>query len=152
MGSQRVRHNWETSLSLSLYWSRNSFCNRYFPKWSFCLGKIVVQLLSCVRLFVTPWMAACQASLSFTVSWSLVKLMSIDLVMLFNHHILCCPLLHLPSFPSSGSFAMSQFFATGGQRIGASVSASVLPMNTLISFRIDWLDLLAVQETLKSLL
>ena len=56
-----------------------------------------VQFLSCVWLFVTPWTAACQASLSFTISWSLLKLMSIELVMPFNHLILCCPLFFLPS-------------------------------------------------------
>ena len=69
-----------------------------------------------------------------------------------NHLILCCPLLLLP-FPASESFQMSQFFASGGQSIRVSASTSVLPMNKgLISFRMDWLDLLAVQGTLKSLL
>ena len=95
-------------------------------------------------------MAARQASLSFTVSWSLV--MSIGLVMLINHPILSHPLLLLPSIsPASGSLPVSWLFTLGGQRIGASTSASVLPMNTLISFRIDWLDL-AVQGTLKNIL
>ena len=88
-----------------------------------------IQSLSCVRLFATPWTAAHQASLSTTNSWSLLKLMSIKLVMLSNHLIFCCPLL-LPSiFPRSGSFLMNQFFALGGQSIRASASASVLPMN-----------------------
>ena len=90
----------------------------------------VVQVLSCVRLSVTPWTAACQTSLSFTISWSLLKLMSFELVMPSNHLILCCPLLLLPSiFPASRSFPMSWFFASGGQRIRASASASVLLMN-----------------------
>ena len=112
-----------------------------------------VQSLSCVRLFVTPWTTA-QASLSVTNSWSLPKPMSIKSVMPSSHLILCHPLLFLPSiFPSIGSFPMSQF-SSGGQSIGVSASASVLPneYSRLISFRIDWLDLLAVQETLKSLL
>ena len=75
---------------------------------------------------VTPWTAACQASLSITNSRSLLKLMSIKS---FHHLILCHPLL-LPSiFPASGSFLMSQFFESGGQSVGASASVSVLPMN-----------------------
>ena len=87
-------------------------------------------VLSHVRLFVTPWTAAQQASLSSTNTQSLLKLMSIKLLMSCNYLILCCPLLLLPSiFPASGSFPMSQFFASGGQSIGASASASVLPMN-----------------------
>ena len=89
-----------------------------------------VQSLSCVRLFATPWTSAHQASPSITNSQSLLKLMSIKLVMLSNHLILCCPLLLLlQSFPASGSFPRSQFFASGGQSIGVSASASVLPMN-----------------------
>ena len=87
-----------------------------------------VQLLSRVQLFATPWTTEHQASMSVTNSWSLLKLMSIELVMPSNHFILCCPLLLLPSiFPASGSFPMSQFFALGGHSIG--VSASVLPMS-----------------------
>ena len=111
-----------------------------------------VQLLSRLRLFATPWTAACQASLSIASSWSLLKLMSIESVMPSSHLILCRPLLLLPSiFPASGSFQMSQFFASGGQSTGASTSASVLPMK-IQDFRMDWLDLLAVQGTLNSLL
>ena len=80
-------------------------------------GSLVVQSLSCVRLFVTPWTAACQASLSFTISQSLLKHMCIESVMPSNHLILChtppssCP----QSFPASGSFPMSQLFSSGGQ-------------------------------------
>ena len=97
------------------------------PKGQETLEAVIVQLLSHVRLLVTPWMAACQASMSLTIFQSLPKPMSIELVMSSNHLILCCPLL-LPSvFPVSGSFPMSQLFASGGQSIGASVS--VLPMN-----------------------
>ena len=110
---------------------------------------LLVQSLSCVWLFAIP----CQASLPFTVSWSLLKLMSVQPVMSSNHLILCHPLLScLQSFPASGSFPMSQFFASGSQNIGVSASTSVLPMNTQDSFMMDWLDLLAVQGTLKSLL
>ena len=99
-----------------------------------------------------PWTAAHQASLSFTISWSLLKLMSIKSVMPSNHFILCHPLLLLPSiFPSIRVFPMSQLFSSGGQSTGASASVSVLPneYSGLTSFRIDWLDLPAVQGTLK---
>ena len=90
-----------------------------------------VQFLSRVRLFVTPWAAARQASLSITSSQSLPKLISTESVMPSNHLILCHPLLPLPSiFSRSGSFLMSQLFASGGQSIGVSASASVLPLNT----------------------
>ena len=88
-----------------------------------------VQSLSCVRLFATPWTAVYQACLSITNSRSLLKLTSIESVMSSNHLVLCCPLsYYLQSFPASGSFQMSQFFASGGQSIGVSASASVLPM------------------------
>ena len=85
-------------------------------------------------------------SLSFTIFWNLLKLMSIESVMPSNRPISCRSLLFLPSlFPASASFQVSWFFASGGQSIGASASASVLPMT-------DWFDLLVVQRTLKSLL
>ena len=90
----------------------------------------VVQLLSHVWLFVTPWIATHQASLSFTVSQSLLKLKSFELMMPSNHLILCRPFSSCPqSFPASGSFPTSQLFASGGQSPGASTSASILPMN-----------------------
>ena len=109
-----------------------------------------VQLLSCVRLFATPWTAACRASLSITNSQSLLKLMSIELVLPSNHLILCCPLLLLPSiFPSITVFSSESVLCIRWLKYSA--SASVLPVN-LISFRIDWLDLLAVQGTLKGIL
>ena len=79
---------------------------------------------------VTPWTAACQASLYITNSRSLLKIMSIALVMPSNHLILCLPLsFFLQSFPASGSLLMNQFFVSGGQSIGVSASASVFPMN-----------------------
>ena len=98
-----------------------------------------VQLLSHVQVFAIPWTAACQASLSITNSWSLLKLMSIESVMPSNHLILSHPLLlYLQSFPASGSFPMTQFFASGGQSIGVSASASVLPMNTQDWSPLEW--------------
>ena len=103
-------------------------CNCFFDCFEL-LFLLSVQLLSSVRLFATPWTAARQMSLFTTNSRSLLKLMSIELVMPSNHFILCHPLLLLPSiFPGSGSFSMSPFCASGGQSIGVSVSASVLPM------------------------
>ena len=113
-----------------------------------------VQSLSHVRLFVTPWTAACQASLSFTNSRSLLKLMSFELVMPSNHLILCRPLLLLPSiFPSIRVFSNESVFHSRWPKYW-SFSFSISPSNEylgLISFRKDWLDLLAVQGTLKSL-
>ena len=108
-----------------------------------------------------PWNAAQRASLAITNSWSLPKLMYIELVMPSNHLIFYHPLLLLPSiFPSISLFSMSQLFASGGQNTEVSAPTSVLPMNLgvhwnlgvpgwLISFRMDWLDLLEVQGTLK---
>ena len=91
---------------------------------------VVVQSLSHDGLFATPWTTAHQASLSITISQSLLKLMSIKSVMPSNHVILCHPLLLLPSiFPSTRVFPKSWLFVSGGQSIGASASASVLPMN-----------------------
>ena len=93
---------------------------------------VVLQLLSCVLLFASPWTAARQASLSFSISWSVLKLMSIKSMMPSNHLILYSPLLLLPclqSFPTSGSFPLSQLFVSTSQSIGASALASVLPMN-----------------------
>ena len=114
-----------------------------------------VQLLSHVQLFATPWIAARQASLSITNSWSLLKLMSIELVMPFNHLILCCPLLLLPSiFPTIRVFSNESALPIRWPKYW-SFSFNTSPSNEysgLISFRMDWLDLLAVQGTLKSLL
>ena len=114
-----------------------------------------VQLLSHVQLFATPWTAAHQASLSITNSWSLLKLMSIKLVMPSNHFILCHPLLLPPSiFPSIRVFFNKSVLHIRWPK-NWSFSFSISPSNVysgLISFRIDWLDLLAVQGTLKSLL
>ena len=102
-----------------------------------------------------PWTAACQASLSFTNSWSLLRLMSIESVMPSNHLILCHPLLVLPSiFPSISVFSNESVLCMSWPNYWSS-SFSISPSNEysgLISFRMDWFNLLAVQGTLKSLL
>ena len=136
LGLQRVRHNWATNTRLdSVQFSS-------------------VQSLSCVQLFATPWTPACQASLSITNSWSLPKLMPIESVMLFNHLILCHPLLLLPSiFPSMRVFSNESALGMRWPKYWT-FSFSISPSKEhpgLIAFRMDWLDLLAVQGTLKSL-
>ena len=114
-----------------------------------------VQSLSRVQLFATPWTAAHQASLSITNSRSLPKLISIESVMPSNRLILCCPLLLLPSiFPSIRVFSTESALRIRWPKYW-SFSINISPSNEhlgLISFRMDWLDLLAVQGTLKSLL
>ena len=114
-----------------------------------------VQSLSHVQLLATPWTAACQASLSITNSWSLPRLMSIELVMPSNYLILCHPLPLLPSiFPSIRVFSNESALCIKWPKYW-SFSFNISPSNEhpgLISFRMDWLDLLAVQGTLKSLL
>ena len=116
---------------------------------------VVVQLLSQVRLFVTPWTVAHQASLSFTISQSLLKLMSIDVVIPSNYFILCRPLLLLPSiFPSIRVFSSESALLIKWPKYWT-FSFSISPFSEyseLISCKIDWSDLLAVHGTLKSLL
>ena len=103
-----------------------------------------VQSFSHVRLLVTPWNAACQASLYN--SQSLLKLTSIESVMPFNHLILCHPLLHLTSVFLSIRVFSNELFASGGQSIGASASASVLPMNIQDWFLLGLTDLISLQS------
>ena len=114
--------------------------------------RLVVQLLSCVQLFVIQWIAACQASLPFTNSQSLLKLMSIESMVPSNHLILCCPLL-LPSvFPSLKVFSSELAFHIRWPKYW-SFSSGISPSNEysgLVSFRTDWLDFLAIQGTQKS--
>ena len=121
-----------------------------FWKWL-----VVVHLLCRVQLFVTPWTAACQASLSFIISQSLFKLISVEWVIPSNHLILYCPLFLLPSiFPSIRVFSKESVLGIRGPKYW-SFSFSISPSNKysgLISVRIDWFDLLAVPGTLKSLL
>ena len=110
--------NYELKVILCMY-DNNDY------KWLFCCS-----VAKSCSIFMTSWTAACQASLSFTISLSLLKLMSIELVMPSNHLILCFPFSScLQSFPASGSFPESWLFTSGGQSIGASASASVFPMN-----------------------
>ena len=112
-------------------------------------------VLSCVQIFATLWTVAHQGSLSFTNSWSLLKLMSIKLVMPSNHFILCHPLLLLPSIlPRIRIFSNDSVICIRWPKY-CSFSFNISPANEysgLISFRMDWLELLAVQETFKSLL
>ena len=116
------------------------------------LGLVVVQSLSHVQLLATPWTAACQASQSFTVSQSLLKFMSIELVMLFNH-LICHFVLLLPSiFPS-----IRVFFYESSLQVAKVLELQLQHQSfqrifRIDSFRIDWFDLLAVHMTLKSLL
>ena len=143
MVSQRVGHDWGPfTLYLEILKSRSDY-------------QVQVQLLSHVWLVVTPWTAARQASLSITNSQSLLKLMSIELVMPSNHLILCHPLLLPPSiFPSIRVFSSESALRIKWPKYW-SFSFNISPSNEysgLISFRMDCLDLLAVQGTLKSLL
>ena len=130
-----------------------------FPVGSSLRGKlltwplVIVQPLSCVRLFAIPRTVVHQAPLFSTVSQSLLRFTSMDSVMLSNHLILCHPFSFcLSSFPALGSFPVSCLFTSGGQSIRASASASVLPMNIQGWFPLGLIDLFAVQETLRSLL
>ena len=140
MGLKRVRHDWAT---------------KHTTFW--ILRIVLVQSLSRVWLwlFVTPWASARQASPSLTISWSLLKLMSIELVIPSNHLVLCRPLLLLPSiFPSIRVFSNESALHNRWPKY-RSYSFSISPSNEyseLISFRIDWFDFLAVQRNLKSLL
>ena len=140
-------------LMFPLAWTKltsDSTCWAYDPGPSVQFSS--VQSLSCVWLFATPWTAACQASLSITNSQSLLKPMSIESGMPSNHLILCCPLPLLP-FPASGSSHESALHIMWPKYW--SLSFGISPSNEysgLISFRMDWLDLLAAQGTLKSLL
>ena len=119
----------------------------------FCISS--VQSLSSDHVFVTPWTAACQASLSITNSWSLLKIMWIESVMPSNHHILCHPLLLLPPIPPSIRVFSNELTLHMRWPKYWTFSFSISPSNEhpgLISYRMDWLDLLVVQGTLKSLL
>ena len=132
--------NWDTGRKGERFWEASFL--------------FVVQSLSHVRLFVTPWTAAHQASLSFTISRSLLKLMSIEPVMPSNHLILSCPLL-LPSIFSSIRVFSNELALCIRWSKYCSFNFSISPSNEysgLISFRIDWFDYIVVQGTLKSLL
>ena len=128
---------------------------KHFQTISYIIQFSSFHSLNWVQLFVISWTAACRASLSITNSWSLLKLMSIKLVMPSNHFIICCPLLLLPSIlPSIRVFPNESVLCIRWPQYW-SFSFSISPSDEysgLISFGMDWLDLLAVQETLKSLL
>ena len=136
-------------------WILNHWTTREVPSLGAFNGYLVtVQPLSRIHLFVIPWTAACQAPLSFTISWSLLKFITIELVMLSNHLNLCHPLL-LPSiFPSIWVFSSELALCIRCPKywsFGFSISPSH-EYSGLISLRIDWFGLLALQSTLKSLL
>ena len=140
-------HHLKTLLSVLLH---------KYPEWNcWVISVSSVQSLRCVRLFATPWAAACQAFLSITNGWCLLKLMSIKLVMSSKNLILCRPLLLLPSiFLSIRVFSNESVLCIRWPKY-CSFNSSISPSNVysgLISFRMDWLDLLAVKGTLKSLL
>ena len=126
----------------------------FWSFYSFPFVFVVVQSLSCVQLFVIPWTVVHQASLSFTISWSLLILMSIESMMSSNHLIFCLPLILLPSiFPNVRVFSSeSALRIRWPEYWSSSFSISPDEYSGLISFRIDWIDLLAVQGSLKSLL
>ena len=127
---------------------------RFISKRKKQLKKCLVQPLSRVQLFATPWTTACQSSMSVTNSWSSPKPMSIEYVLPSNHLILCHPLLLPSSFPSIRVFSNESDLRIRWPKYW-SFSFSISPFKEhpgLISLRMDWLDLLAVQGTLKSLL
>ena len=138
---------------LILLVTREMQIKNQIEKYSIPIQFSFVHSLSCVRLFVTPWTEACQASLSITNSWSLLKLMSIKLVMPSNHLIPYRPLLLLPSiFPSIRVFSNESVLCIRWPKY-QSFSFSISPSKEysgLISFRIDWLDLFAAQGTQES--
>ena len=118
--------------------TKTTQCFFYYISW--------VQSLSRVRLLVTPWITARQASLSITNSWSSLRLTSIELVMPSSHLILCCPLFLLPSIPPSIRVFSSQLFAWGGQSTGVSPLASVLPMNIQDWSPLGWTGWITLQS------
>ena len=124
----------------------NRVTNIHTPGYSGC-NIVVVHLLSCVQLFVTPWTVAHQASLSLTISLNSCPLSHIHVHwMPSNHLIPCHSLLCLQSFPASGSFPVSQLFTSGGQSIGISPSASVLPMSLQGWFPLGLTGLISLQS------
>ena len=128
---------------------------KQFPDPALLSFVVIVQLLSHVQLYATPWTAAHQDPLSSTISWSLLKFMSTESVILFNHLIFCHPLLLLPStFPSTRVFSIESALHIRWPKYW-SFSFSISPFNEysgLVSFRTDWFDLPEAQKTLKGLL
>ena len=146
MGSLRVGHDLVTEHTQAcLKPLSNTVTMSVKPFSVHHIRGFVVQSLSHVQLFAKPWTAACQAPLSFTISWSLFKLMFIKL---WCHPIMSFSFIpfssHLQAFSGSGSFQMSQLFTSGGRSIGASASESVLPMNIQDWFPLGWTDLISL--------
>ena len=132
MNEEDERRGW-SSVDLCVFSSDNQFCS--------------VQSLSCVWLFASPWTAALQASLSITKSWSLLRLTSIESVMLSNHLILCHPLLLPPStFPSIRVFSNDSALCITWPKYWVSASASVLPMNTQDWSPLGWTGWISLQS------
>ena len=134
-------HTWcwignQKSNFINLLLSHNHTVSGLLILYSSAPAVVVVQLLSHIQFFATPWTATYQAPLSFTISWSLLKLMSLESMMPSSHFILCHPILLLTSilYPVSGSFPMSWLFMSGGQSTVALASASALPVNSQVGF------------------
>jgi len=147
--------HWETVIKSDTWYSPLNLFLSLCPRREYLLRFSSVQSLSRVWLFVTPWTAARQASLSITNSRSSPRLMCIELVMPSTHLILCCPLLLLPPIPPSVRVFSSESTLRMRWPKYWSFSLSISPSSEhprLVSFKMDWLDLLAVQGTLKSLL
>ena len=140
---KKTSENWK-KIFTQLEFLDNSFVSKIMSfKFFFFL-----LLFSRVWIFPTLWTAACQASLTFTIFWSLLKLMSTESVIPSNHLIFCHPLLILPSiFPASKSFPVSWPFTSGGRSIGASASACVLPMNIQGWFPLGLTDLISLLQS-----
>ena len=129
-----------------MWWWLNHPVNTLKPTEFYTLNFLLFSH-SVISNYVTPWTAAQQASLSFTISWSLLKLMSLELMMPSNHLTLCHPLFSCPQpLPASGSFPVSQLFPSGSQSIGASASASVLPITIQDWFPLGLTGLISLQS------
>ena len=153
---QPVQKTKNSAVIASEFWGPGQLLYIFYPHFQLRINQFSsVQLLSCVQLFVTPWTEACQSSLSITNSQSLLKLKSIESVMPSNHFILCRPLLLLPPIrPSIRVFSNESTLRLRWPKYW-SFSFTIIPSKEipgLISFRMDWFDLLAVQGTLKNLL
>ena len=140
---------WWSLVRFLYLWVCFCFAYIFICIFVFLVAVVVVQSLSRVQLFETPRTAACQAPLSFTNSWSLLRFMSIESMMPSNYPILCCPLFLFPSLlPSLGSFQITRLFASGDQSIeaSASASASVLPVNIQDWFPLGWTSWISLQS------
>ena len=127
-----------------IYVLSNSIVECLFP---FILANLILFSRSIMSDSATPWAAACQASLSITISRSWLKFMSIKLVMPSNHRVFCSSFSFcLQSFPASGSLPMSWLFTSGGQNIGVSASASALPVNIQYWFPLGWTGWISLQS------